>query len=393
VASGIPTIFWVMFLLAMGASTGSFLNVVVYRLPRDMSLLRPGSHCTRCQKRIAWYDNIPVLAWFVLRGRCRYCGAAFSFRYPAVEFLTALLFVGLYWAYFKEQARSAGLMPGFEQGGWLIYTGHICLICVLLASSLIDGEHWIIPLSLCYTAAGVGVVLSMIWPYVVEGPVEHYWRLIPWAGPKTAALAVGAGIGLFLSLLMIKTGIIKRSFNDEPIPTPGEKEHKNCDNNNLEQNINIRIEMVREILFLTAPVVFGICAYFMLIRWSGFAEWWVQVLSGHKWLTGLLGSVYGFMIGGAVVWATRIMGSVAFGKEAMGLGDVHLMAAVGAVLGWASPTIAFFLAPFFGLGWAVARLIIHRSREIPYGPFLSMATLTVMLFQDRIVNYLMQSMP
>jgi len=93
-----------------------------------------------------------------------------------------------------------------------------------------------------------------------------------------------------------------------------------------------------------------------------------------------------------VVWATRILGSLVFGREAMGLGDVHLMAAVGAMLGWQSPTVAFFLAPFFGLGFAVLRLVIHRTREIPYGPFLSMATVLVMICHDAIVEYLMATL-
>ena len=92
-----------------------------------------------------------------------------------------------------------------------------------------------------------------------------------------------------------------------------------------------------------------------------------------------------------MVWATRIGGSLAFGKEAMGLGDVHLMAAVGAMLGWTSPVIAFFLAPFMGLSWALARLLIHRTREIPYGPFLSMATVIVMLAHDIIVQWFIES--
>jgi len=72
----------------------------------------------------------------------------------------------------------------------------------------------------------------------------------------------------------------------------------------------------------------------------------------------------------------------------MGLGDVHLMAAVGAVLGWVSPTVAFFVAPFFGLGWALLSLLIHRRREIPYGPWLSLATVAVMILFEPIMDYL-----
>ena len=149
--------------------------------------------------------------------------------------------------------------------------------------------------------------------------------------------------------------------------------------------------MIQEIIFLL-PVLGGGVIFMYILTGSGtLGNWWESLIFQQKWLSGLLGSVFGFMIGGGVVWATRIFGSLAFGREAMGLGDVHLMAAVGAMLGWMSPTIAFFLAPFMGLSWALARLIIHRTREIPYGPFLSAATLIVMLTHDIIVKYFLQA--
>ena len=159
----VPVEIWLVFLFALGASMGSFLNVVVYRLPLDMSLFRPGSRCPSCKRPIAWYDNIPIFAWFLLRGRCRYCRARFSVRYPLVELLTALLFVSFYWLYFQVVVR--GNMPGFEQGGWMVYGGHMVLVCALLAATLIDGEHWVIPLSVCYTAVGAGLLLSIFGPY------------------------------------------------------------------------------------------------------------------------------------------------------------------------------------------------------------------------------------
>ena len=71
----------------MGASVGSFLNVVAYRMPLGRSVVSPGSACPACETPIAWYDNLPVLSWFILRGRCRHCGAGFSFRYARVEAL------------------------------------------------------------------------------------------------------------------------------------------------------------------------------------------------------------------------------------------------------------------------------------------------------------------
>jgi len=387
----------------MGASAGSFLNVVVYRLPLELSIVRPASHCMGCKHPIAWYDNIPIISWFVLMGRCRHCRATFSFRYPFVELLTAMLFVGLYWAYFMEGVRSE--MPLFGQGGYVVYSGHIIMLCALLACSLIDAEHWVIPLSVSYIAAGVGLIMSTIAPYWAAIRLESPWGLTPYASPGSGAAALGAVVGLAVSLLLLKFGLLKRSFAEweqdqidsqkkanssgqsTAAGNSGDTATKNTVGTSVGINTNVRREMMREIAFL-APIVAGGLIFLLVLGGEGGpGQWWQGIILEQKWMTGWLGGVFGFMIGGGVVWATRILGSLAFGKEAMGLGDVHLMAAVGAVLGWAGATIAFFVAPFFGLGWALTRLALHRSREIPYGPFLSMGTLLVMVLYDMIIGY------
>ena len=99
-------------------------------------------------------------------------------------------------------------------------------------------------------------------------------------------------------------------------------------------------------------------------------------------VSGLLGSIGGYLVGCAVVWATRIFGTLAFNKEAMGLGDVHLMGAAGAVIGAKWVVLAFFIAPFFGILWAIYQAIFKKMRQIPYGPFLSMAVFTIIIFHD-----------
>src|SRR5581483_5768374 len=83
--------------MVFGLLIGSFLNVCIYRWPRDLSVVRPRSHCVGCEKTIAWYDNIPVVSFVVLGGRCRYCGGGISFRYPVVELTVGLLW--FYWVY------------------------------------------------------------------------------------------------------------------------------------------------------------------------------------------------------------------------------------------------------------------------------------------------------
>ncbi len=374
---------WIIFLFCLGASVGSFLNVVVYRLPQGMSIVQPGSHCFSCQAPVRWYDNIPILAWFYLRGRCRNCGAKFSIRYALVELFTAILFVAIYRGYFYWGLRVP--MPPFTHWGWVIYAGHMVLVCALLAATLIDAEHWIIPLSVSYTAALVGFGLSAVWPYCLEKQTEEYWRIIPYASPAMAAAALGGGLGLMVGLILLKWGVLTRSFAEIEV-LEAECEQKGIDM--PEVVVAIRREMLREVAFLAPAVVLGLVFMKVLTGDNSVAEWWGSLIIQQKWCAGLLGSAFGFMIGGGVVWATRIAGSVAFGKEAMGLGDVHLMAAVGAVLGWLTPTVAFFVAPFFGLGWALLSLVIHRRREIPYGPWLSLATVLVMVFFEPVMEHL-----
>jgi len=104
-------------------------------------------------------------------------------------------------------------------------------------------------------------------------------------------------------------------------------------------------------------------------------------------MAGLLGSVWGYFVGCAIVWATRVLGTLAFGKEAMGLGDVHLMGAAGAVIGPVPVVVAFFVAPFLGLAWAAFQMFFRKTRQIPYGPFLSLGIFAVMILHDWIYSY------
>jgi len=91
---------YIVFFFLLGACVGSFLNVVVWRLPRGESLVTPPSHCPNCDRQLLWYDNVPIVGWLKLRGKCRFCGQPISPRYPLVETFTALLFAGYYVLFF-----------------------------------------------------------------------------------------------------------------------------------------------------------------------------------------------------------------------------------------------------------------------------------------------------
>ena len=133
---------------AVGACIGSFLNVCIWRLPREESIISPGSHCVRCGRGIAWYDNTPVLSYLCLGGRCRRCKAPISWRYPLIELLASALAVGL--------ALRFGLTAR-----WAIYT---VLAWALIVSTFVDFSHRIIPDEITKPGIAIGLVASAVWP-------------------------------------------------------------------------------------------------------------------------------------------------------------------------------------------------------------------------------------
>ena len=390
----VPDWIWFTFIFAFGCCIGSFLNVVIYRLPRDKSLISPGSACPACNKRIAFYDNIPLVSYLVLGRKCRHCKAPISPRYFVIELLTGSIFAGLFLLYYRTNVRPS--ITYLSDGRWLVYLTHIMLLGAFIAASAIDLQYWVIPLSICWFATAVGFVASVIAPYFNLIPVSliHENRLLPWAAAPTAALALGAAIGLAVAWVLVVTGLIKRSYE----PT-GHKDSEVASSPNApaaslppdsaeqspEPHFNHRLESCREILFLLPIIACAMAACWILSRavseqtWNGFA-------SQHPALAGLLGSLFGYFVGCGTVWAVRILGTFGFGKEAMGLGDVHLMGAAGAVIGPLPVVVAFFIAPFFGLAWAGFQMFFKKIRQIPYGPFLSLGVLTVMIFHDSIMS-------
>lgn len=373
----VPEWIWFVFIFVFGCCIGSFLNVVIYRLPRDRSLVRPGSACPACGKYIRFYDNIPLVSWLVLGRKCRYCKASISPRYFVIELVTGLVFLGLFDIYFRTDIR---VLPAFLQGGWFVYLVHIVLLGSLIAASAIDLELWVIPIWICWFATGVGLLGSALGPLVVKpGTIRSYW-LLPSASADTGSLAAGAAIGLGISLVLLRTGLVKRSYESADSGDSPDGPEESTD-----LQFNHRLEVFREIVFLLPIIVCSAAAF-----WIGRESSTIQSFdfSQHAVIAGLLGSLWGYFVGCGAVWATRILGTLGFGREAMGLGDVHLMGAAGAVIGPVFVVVAFFIAPFFGLGWASFQMFFKKTRQIPYGPFLSLGVFTVMILHDWIFDYL-----
>jgi len=388
----VPDWIWFAFIFAFGCCIGSFLNVVIYRLPRDKSLVTPPSACPSCGKHIHFYDNIPLISWLLLGRKCRYCKTPISPRYFVIELLTGVVFLGLFILYFRTDVRET--VQPFSQRGWLIYFLEITMLSAFIAASAIDLERWIIPLSICWLVTAVGFVGSTAGAYVIDPALIKAYSLLPVASPTTGALALGAAIGLGISLALLATGLLKRSYEsddggqssetpqdsgDAETNTPGPSEGP------AEQTINHRLEACREIIFLLPVVICSYGAFWLTNHVDAIGTWWTA-FSQHPAVAGLLGSVWGYFAGCGIVWSIRIFGTLAFGKEAMGLGDVHLMGAAGAVIGAFFVVLAFFIAPFFGLAWAGGQMFFKKIRQIPYGPFLSLGIFVVMIFHDLILN-------
>ncbi len=367
----IPDWIWYAFIFAFGCCVGSFLNVVIYRLPRDKSIVRPPSSCPSCGQPIRFYDNIPLISWVALLGKCRFCKVWISPRYFIVELITGLSFVGVFYLYFRS-ALWAG-MPAFIEGGWLIFVMSLVLVGGFLAASAIDLELWIIPITICWFITAVGLIGTGLSEFVISEDILRGYNLLSFVSSDVAAMSAGGLIGLAAAWGLLVSGLIKRSYD--------------FDENNEPPNLNHRREVLKEIVFLAPIILFAFLWRMIVQKVPAINDWWVD-FSNYPFIGGFLGAIWGYLIGCGVVWATRIFGTLAFGREAMGLGDVHLMGAAGAIIGAVPVTVAFFIAPFFGLGWALIQLFFRKIRQIPYGPFLSLGVFTVMILHDRIYNYM-----
>ena len=388
-----------VFMIALGACVGSFLNVVIWRLPRGESIVFPPSHCPSCGNPITWYDNIPLVSWFVLRGQCRACKAAISPRYLLIEAATAALVGGLYACYYLLDIRN-GLGP--IATSWPVYATHAALLCGLLACSAVDVDKWIVPLEVCWFLTLVALVAMTAAP-----PSQEF---LPRISPAMGAASIAAAVGLAIALLLQRVGLLQQSFldADEREAQRTEAGDGAADKNEpritgvaigKEHGVNPRREILREVVFLAPAILLALGAHAAVTHVEAVRTVWenlnAEAHSGRfaRHFAGFQAALFGYLIGGLWIWGTRILGTLGFGREAMGLGDVHLLAAVGAATGWIVPTLTFFLAPFFGLLWALHLWLGRKQRELPYGPWLAAAALMVILFYDGILEFLTSGAP
>jgi len=441
--------FWLVAVALLGGCVGSFLNVVIYRLSRGMSVHRPvRSFCPGCRVTIAWYDNIPILSYLMLRGRCRRCGMPISARYPLIEGVTILLFLLMYDAFFLGSARREFTALGND---WPVFVAHLVLLSALVVTSAIDIEGYWIDVTITFLVAAVGLVAHGLW---TPPSSEGFPR--PWSG--TAAGVSGATIGLGVSALFQRL----RSSNApaEPVwpdspsdvpPTETESERGgrcastsglawawlmpvviagwfvltaiDADRIDAPSAFGLRSGLVilacfammvgagmaptqaeadiveaihqerstaravalAELVWLLPAIGLGVLAAMGAIWTHRGGVLWREVLAwaplGGTWrpIVGVTTAFSGFVVAGAVGWCVRIVFTLLLGKEAFGLGDVHLMAAAGAVAGWPVVVMGFFLGCPLALAAVLIWLVRKRSRAVWFGPWLSLGVVVAMV--------------
>ncbi|HEX2100965.1 MAG TPA: prepilin peptidase [Candidatus Synoicihabitans sp.] len=176
----------------LGAIVGSFLNVVVYRLPLGKSVVRPGSHCA-CGQPIAWYDNIPIVSWLILRGRARCCGRRYSFRYAFVEALTGTLFL-ICWLQHPPATAAAGFL----------------FVSLLVAALFIDLDHMIIPDVLTIGGAIVGVLIAFLVPQLHRPEGGEFFVLESVRSGVSAIIGTLIGSGLVLWIALLAEAVLRK---------------------------------------------------------------------------------------------------------------------------------------------------------------------------------------
>ncbi len=208
--TGLPESVVYIFVFVLGAAIGSFLNVVIYRVPNEMSIVFPNSACPKCKKPIAFYDNIPILSWLILRARCRTCGEPINWRYPAVELLTASVFLLTY-----SQIGFTAFLP-------------IALIFVAAVISLIfiDAEHMILPNVITYPLLIFALVVRVAYPLAfsdnffsdtlfapMSGMSGPPW-LVSFAGAALGALVGGGSLWLVGAAWKLFRGVDAMGLGD-----------------------------------------------------------------------------------------------------------------------------------------------------------------------------------
>jgi len=345
------------FAFVVGAAVGSFLNVCIYRWPVDLSINQPRrSFCPNCKQPIPWHQNLPLISWIVLRGRCANCGAKISFRYFAVELVTALLFLAIW-----------------ESFPWQVAIAYWVFVSFLIIGTFIDFEHFIIPDRVTIGGIVAGAVCSVAVPALME------------TDSRIAACVrslLAAALGYVILLIVLEAGKIafgrKRIQFDAPTPFTWTKRGDDADfvvgsEESLWSDYFAR-EKDRLLLRCDEASIDhhthgNVTLHFRYDRVT--AEGHVMMLDDVTQISG-------------------VARELVIPREAMGRGDLKFLAAIGAFLGWRAVLFSLFAGSLLGSIVGLITLVVGKpvwSAKLPFGPYLALGAVTWMFFGNTFLHW------
>ena len=345
------------FAFLLGAAVGSFLNVCIYRWPVDLSINRPRrSFCPQCKQPIPWHRNLPLISWLALGGRCAHCSAKISFRYFAVELVTALLFLAI-WQSFP----------------WQVAIAYWIFVSFLIIGTFIDFEHFIIPDRVTIGGTIAGVACSIVVPALMQTDSRV-------AAGVRAGLA--AALGYVILWIVLEAGKIafgrKRIAFDAPTIFTWIKRGDDADFvvGTEESLWSEYFAREKDRLLLQCNEVriddreYGnVTLSFRYDRVD--ADGQVLMLDDVAHISGV----------------TR---ELVIPREAMGRGDLKFLAAIGAFLGWRAVLFSLFAGSLLGSVIGLVTLVVGRpvwSAKLPFGPYLAFGALTWMFFGETVLRW------
>lgn len=344
----------------LGAVVGSFLNVSIYRLPRDLSVNKPRrSFCPACHALIPWQQNVPLFSWLFLRGRCANCGAKIAFRYFGVELLTALLFLAV-WKFFP----------------WQIAIAYWVFVAILIVATFVDLEHFIIPDQVTIGGTIVGIVASVVVPQLMT------------ADSRIVALVrsvLAAALGYVILWIVLEGGKIafgkKRIQLDAPTPFNWTRHGDDAD-------------------FIVGEERGLWSDYFARERDRLLLHCDEAKIDQRAFGSEVLEFNYNRVRVGNEEFALDTVDHISgvareleIPREAMGRGDLKFLAAIGAFLGWRGVLFSIFAGSVLGSVVGLATLVVGKrvwSAKLPFGPYLACGAVIWMFFGEKFVRWYFQ---
>jgi len=355
-----------LLIFVLGAVLGGQLNRGIYRLAwrrRDISPWSeppPGTPQRRC------LDLVPIFGWFGLRREAAVHGRGFWVRPLLIELVCGVGLAALYWWEIDQRALLPPAAAASVSRWWLHaqYAGHVALFALMLVATFIDFDEKTIPDAITVPGALLGLAFFALLPAAAPPitqalPVGMQVAPLLLSSPGDWPAELNAWPGLALGLVCLtgwclaiwpKTATLRRGW--------------------IKGLRYLVVSMFRWSGWLFYPALAAVGSAAIAAVWYGGGSHWQALLT----------SLVGLAFSGGLIWAVRIVGGLSLQKEAMGFGDVTLMAMIGAYVGWQASLLVFFLAPFVAVAVSLVQWVITRRRDIPYGPYLCIATALMVLW-------------